>query len=191
MTNYLNFKALLVCFFTVVLFSCKSSKTAKANKDINTEFNEQYRQSRGGLSGSLSQSEYELLKNQLEKELGATISDDKVILINFRQKSNNCLAAGRDKSFVNRSTDKSIEISTRFSNTYNIEDFFVYTEDAYHADLYNKRTNFKKDSGFFKERIFTSDQNCAGFLLVKLNGKFLKYYGEDYFTRVKKFLLKD
>lgn len=191
MKNKLPVTAILLCFLSITLVSCKSSKNAKNDAGVNSEFNQQYIDSRGALTGTLIDAEYKLFKDQLKKELAITIPESKSILINYRQKSNNCLGVGFKKSDVIGHIENAKEISGRLSATYNMANYFVFTEDAHYADLYSKRVNYKKDPGYFKDRIFTSNQNCSAFLLVKPNGKFMKYYGEDYFTFVKNFLLKD
>ncbi len=52
-------------------------------------------------------------------------------------------------------------------------------------------TEFILDSGFFYENVFTEHQNCEAFLIIKPNGDFHKFYGEDYYTEVENFLEKN
>jgi hypothetical protein len=53
------------------------------------------------------------------------------------------------------------------------------------------KNNFIMDSGFFSNNIFTEREMCSAFIIIKPNGKFFKYYGEDYNTKIKDFLNTD
>jgi len=53
----------------------------------------------------------------------------------------------------------------------------------------NKR--FMPNPGFFHDSIFTLHESCQAFFILKPSGRFLKYYGEDYFSVVEAFLESD
>lgn len=159
-------------------------------KDVNTNPNSEYTKSRKAYSGSLNKSEYSDLIKILEVELKTTIPLDKSILINFNQQAPNCILAGFSTKDYKQIAKNRIRISSRMSSNNNAIDFFVYTKDAYNHEIYDELTEFRLDSGFFYKNVFTEHQNCEGFLIIKPNGEFYKYYGEDYYSEVKAFFNK-
>jgi len=175
----------------IFVFSCGVNKITTENNDVNTQPNSKYKKSRKASSGSLNKSEYnELIKN-LEAEFKTTIAKNKSILINFNQKAQNCISfrfSERDNIQVAKNR---IRISSQISSNNNAIDFFVYTKNSYNKEVYEKMTEFILDSGFFYENVFTEHQNCEAFLIIKPNGDFYKYYGEDYYTEVENFLEKN
>lgn len=157
---------------------------------MNTSFDSNYNKSRKTFEGDLNEPEYELLKTKIEKELNVKIPQGKSILIHYRQYGSNCFLNGRDRNFQSSVTNNVINSSTKIRTTYNVEDFFIYSSDALDKEYYEGVKEFELDSGFFKKLIFTLEENCAAFFVLKPNGEFLKYYGEDYTTEIKNFLKK-
>ncbi len=174
----------------IFLICCGTNKIVCQNKDINTEPNSKYKESRKAYSGTLNIHEYKELINNLEAELKTTIPNNKSILINFNQKAPNCISVRFNEKDTKQMTSKKIEISSRMSSNNNAIDFFIYTKDSYNKKIYEKMNKFILDSGFFYNNVFTEHQNCAGFLIIKPNGQFYKYYGEDYYSEVKAFFKK-
>lgn len=74
------------------------------------------------------------------------------------------------------------------SKEHNASDFFVYSESVLNKERIENRKNFILDSGFFAKNIFTLQENCRAFFILKPNGEFMKYYGSDYYSEVEKFL---
>lgn len=182
-------KKALIIISVLFVISCKTQQ--ETSDYVNTDYSSRaYKKSRKAFKGKLSKEEYSTLIEKIKIALDTTIPKGKIILINYRQYGKNCIAKGySDKSALNV-MDNGFRISTRISLTYNIEDFFVYSEDTFHKNLYLKDKNYIQDTGFFKKTIFTLDENCAAFFIIKPNGDFLKFYGEDYFTEVKNFIKK-
>ena len=175
---------------TILFISCGTNKVTINNSEVNTYPNSEYKKSRKAYSGTLNKSEYDELIKKLEEELNTTISTDKSILINYNQKAPNCINARFSQSDNKQVAKNRIRISSRMSSNYNAIDFFVYNKDSYNKEIYEKITEFKLDSGFFYDNVFTEHQNCAGFLIIKPNGEFYKHYGEDYYSEVKAFFEK-
>lgn len=172
----------------ILLVSCGTNKIITENKGVNTKLNSKYKKSRKAYYGTLNKTEYKELINKLETEFKTTIPNDKSILVNFTQKAPNCISVQFSKKRNEQLTSNSIRISSRISSNNNVTDFFVYTKNSYHRDIYEKLTEFVLDSGFFHENIFSDNENCKGFLIVKPTGEFYKYYGEDYYSKVQEFL---
>jgi hypothetical protein len=175
----------------IFLISCGTNKITTENKDVNTQPNSKYKKSRKAYSGKLNNSEYKELIKNLESELKTTIPNDKSILVNFNQKAPNCISVRFGEKDNKQVVNNRIRISSRISSNNNVLDFFVYTKDSYNEDIYEKTAEFILDSGFFYENVFTEHQNCEAFLIIKPNGDFYKYYGEDYYTEVENFLEKN
>ncbi|CCG53172.1 Hypothetical lipoprotein precursor [Flavobacterium indicum GPTSA100-9 = DSM 17447] len=182
-----------IFIFTSLFFlnSCGFSNTTNNTTVINKEFNSRYKESRKKITGKLSASEYTEMKTLLENELGKVISDKQNILINYDQKAPNCILLASSENNVVHVLRNRVRISDEISRKYNTIDFFVYNPNSYFADLYASDSFFKKDSGFFFTNIFTFHENCQAFYILKSNGEFLKFYGEDYFSEVKAFLEKN
>lgn len=184
----------LKIFISLLLISCLNScgvsNTNGNAKTINKELNSKYKASRNKIIGKLTPSEYTEMKILLEKELGVTISGQKSILINYDQKAPNCILLASSESSVVHILKNRVKISSEISQKYNAIDFFVYESNSYFADLHANDVFFKVDSGFFFNNIFTLHENCQAFYILKPNGDFLKYYGEDYYSEVKEFLEK-
>lgn len=174
----------------ILLISCETNKVSTESKEVNTNPNSKYKKSRKAYSGTLNNFEYAELIKKLETELKTVIPIDKSILVNFNQKAPNCISVPFSEKDNNEVTKNRIRISSQISSNNNAIDFFVYTKDSYHNEIYETRPEFILDSGFFYDNIFTEHENCSGFLIVKPNGDFHKYYGEDYYTEVQEFLEK-
>jgi hypothetical protein len=176
---------------TLLFISCGTNKIATNDTEVNTYPNSEYKKSRKAYSGKLNKSEYDALIKQLELELKVTIDTEKSILINYNQKAPNCINIRFSKNDNKQVAKNRIRISSRISSNFNTVDFFVYSEDSYNKEIYEKMSEFTLDSGFFYKNVFTEHLNCAGFLIVKPNGEFYKYYGEDYYSEVEAFLEKE
>ncbi|TYB75860.1 hypothetical protein [Bizionia myxarmorum] len=174
----------------ISIISCGTNKISTENTKVNTAPNSKYKNTIKAYSGTLSISEYKELIKKLEIELKTAIPENTSILVNFNQKAPNCIAVGLSEGTNHQVIINRLRISERMSSDNNAVDFFVYTKDAYLNEAYQVNPAFTLDSGFFYNEVFPEHQNCAGFLIIKPNGAFYKYYGEDYFTEVKKFLEK-
>lgn len=185
MRNY--FKTTLYLMVSLCMVSCGGHKTKNSNA-INTEPNNKYRKTRKAFYGKLDDQEYIKMIDNFNKELGANIASGQVVLINYSQNAPNCISVGFEKRDMSKVIDNVIRNSTEISETHNTVDFFVFEKDAFHRDLYESRPNYVLDSGFFYNHIFTIHDNCEAFYILKPNGSFMKYYGEDYYSEVTKFL---
>ena len=58
-------------------------------------------------------------------------------------------------------------------------------------DDFSESPSFVADNGFFYNIVFTEHNICKGFFILKPNGHFYKYYGEDYYYRIKDAILAD
>ncbi|MFD2824507.1 hypothetical protein ACFS5M_12565 [Lacinutrix iliipiscaria] len=187
-------KTYYIIFLISLSWSCKSPESIsnyKPSSNINTEFNTAYFQSSGSVYGTLDKAVYDQIKTAIELELSTTIPESKSILINFRQDGRNCFSMKNNgKSYLNNLKGNS-KTSSRISSQNNAVDFFIFSKKSYFNDVIKMEENFFIDSGFFYQNIFTEHENCSAFLVIKPNGKFMKYYGVDYFTKAKNFLELD
>lgn len=172
--------------FSLIFFSCSSQKN-KIEK-INFKINKKYIASRKAFEGKLNPDEHKKIREALIYELKTEIPGSKSILINFYQFGLNCFEYGFTKKDAINVIDNSIRISSQMSNDNNAIDFFVYSKNVSNKERVENRKNFILDSGFFANNIFTLQENCRAFFILKPNGEFLKYYGSDYYSEVEKFL---
>ena len=183
-----SLKHLFYITVTFTVTSCVSQKTTNRNSIINTKYNEEYIASTKTLVGKLDESQYAKITTVLAKELNTVLSKDKAILINYSQKAPNCITEGHSKKNDLLVSVNGIRLSNEISKKYNAADFFVYAADTFVKDL--RQENFILDTGFFYNNVFTLHENCKAFFILKPNGDFMKYYGEDYYSLVNDFLEK-
>lgn len=176
---------------TMILLSCNKNMVSSYNEQSNKNSYSKYEEVRETYDGKYSKSEYDELVKKLETELNVTIPAEKSIIINFDQNAPSCFIAKYSRNSNKIMTNNRIKISSKTASTFNAVDFFVYTKDAHNSKIYEKLPEFKVDSGFFYENIFTEHLNCEAFIVIKPNGEFLKYYGGDYSTEVVNFLKKN
>ena len=182
MKIYKFINLILIFFF----YSC--SVQNKAEEKINTKINKDYISSRKAFYGKLNEVEYREIRETIINELNTQIPNKNAILINYYQKGNNCYEYGLGEKSGKSVIDNSINISARMSKDYDTTDFFMYSSDCLDKERVENRKNFILDSGFFYNNIFTLKENCRAFFILKPNGEFMKYYGSDYFSEVRKFL---
>ncbi|WP_026899353.1 hypothetical protein [Daejeonella oryzae] len=182
----MNINKFHLLIFSLLFFSCSAQKN-KMGK-INTKINKEYIASRKKSVGKLNLDEYKKIRELIIDELKTEIPSNKSILVNFYQFGSNCFEYGITKKDAMTVIDNSIRISSRMSKENNAIDFFVYSENVLNKERVENRKNFILDSGFFAENIFTLQENCRAFFILKPNGEFLKYYGSDYYSEVEKFL---
>ena len=178
-------KFYLLIFF-LIFYSCSTQKNELGK--INTKINKEYIASRKTFVGKLNLDEYKQIREMIINELKIEIPSNKSILINFYQFGSNCFEYGFSKKDAMTVIDNSIRISSRMSKEHNASDFFVYSENVLHKEIIENRKNFILDSGFFAKNVFTLQENCRAFFILKPNGEFMKYYGSDYYSEVEKFL---
>lgn len=186
----INQKIILLLFLMIFFInSCNSNKIPQVSKkNINTKPNEEYFKNTITYYGELSQEEYKIIREQIEKELPYAIPHENAILINFSQKAPNCISLNNNQKSFFKSLQEGVEISSRLSSLNSTSDFFVFSEDAFYKDQVDMKSNFFNDSGYFYNNVFTDHDICEAFFILKTNGKFMKYYGEDYFSKVRVFL---
>lgn len=180
---------MFLIFSTLLITSCNTSKKINTKPKLNTKPNTEYKKSTKSFYGKLTKKKYKEIRRNIETEFGINIPQEKAILINYKQNASNCIMMGRNKTNVLLVINNSIRISNRISSKNNTVDLFIYSKDAFHKDLFAIH-NFKQDSGYFFDNIFTIHENCGAFFILKPNGKFMKYYGEDYYSEVRRFLEK-
>ncbi len=185
---FMKFKNILFIFFCFTITSswCQDNKNDSLSTD--GKLDDKYLNSLKLFKGKLDKEEYKNIKIRIENELNIKIPDGKDILINYSQKAPNCFIKGYSNEVVMQSIDRTIEISSRICEENNAIDFFVFSEDSFFKDFYETKKEFSLDSGFFYKNIFNLHEYCSAFFILKANGKFYKYYGDDYFSEVKKYL---
>jgi hypothetical protein len=179
-------KLLLLLFLITNLIAAQKANGVK----INTVANSEYEKSRKVFKGKILEENFIQIRELIAKELKTEIPKDKTILINYFQFGKNCI----DYGFPNEEKDfedtikNCIRLSKDICQKNNAIDFFVYSKNALLKNALEKQENFILDSGFFAKNIFTLQENCKAFLILKPNGDFIKYYGEDYYSEVEKYL---
>ena len=185
MSQFIKSLTLILLFS---LIGCSSQKHITQTSDLNTVYNNEYEKSKLLFRGELEKEVYDQVRSTIESELGVLIPEDKAILINYYQKGQNCISMRLNRKNYLRSVKYSAKTSARICSKNKTIDFFVFSNDAFFKEQIKDGIYNKFDSGFFYDNIFTIHNNCQAFFILKPNGKFMKYYGEDYYTRVKKFL---
>ena len=183
----MKLKILLSIIILNLFFTCNAQKK---QEKVNTKFNESYSISRKKFQGKLDSEQLKQIRTLVSDELKVEINENQSLLINFHQFGENCYEYSLEEKDAQRVIDNCISISSRIARNYNVVDFFIFTDNALNKERFEKRRNFIKDSGFFSQIIFTLQENCRAFFILKPNGEFLKYYGSDYFTEVENFLKK-
>ncbi|MCJ0741715.1 hypothetical protein [Pedobacter montanisoli] len=174
----------------VLLTSCATkikAQNTEAN-EINNAVNSRYISSRKTFTGKLDDIENKDIREKIAKELNRNIDADKAILINYFQRGPNCITYKYNNETYSSMLNNTVNISNRITAEKNAVDFFIYAKDAFHLDLLKDRKDFIQDSGFFQSNVFTIQENCGAFLILKPDGRFMKCYDEDYFTEVDNFL---
>lgn len=172
--------------FSLFFFRC-AAQTNSFGK-INTKVNKEYIASRKSFTGKLNPDENKEIRKMITNELKAEVPNNKSILINYYQFGSNCLEYGFSKKDAGQVIDNCNRISSRISKENNTNDFFVYSKNVSNKDIIEDRKTFILDSGFFARNIFTLQENCRAFFILKPNGEYLKNYGSDYYSEVEKFL---
>lgn len=173
---------------TVLIASCASKNASRKTSAVNTKFNKEYIASKKSFLGKLNPEQYIEIKTALELELKTKLTEGKTILINYVQNAPNCISVGISKKNMSIVTDNGLRISNEISAKNNAIDFFVFTKDSYNNAILSTREQFILDKGFFHNKVFTLHENCEDFFILKPDGEFMKYYGEDYYTEVECFL---
>lgn len=190
-------RVILLFAAVLVLISCKTGEIFPSNSNgevdvrVNSKLNKAYKKSQQSFFGQLSKVDADRLRDSIQYQLQTKIDPDKAILINYEQFGTNCLIANAPVETKNVVAHNGIRISARMSKAYNAVDFFIYEDIPEYQNIYGTIEEYQSDSGFFKSNLFTSDQNCGAFFILKSDGSFLKYYGEDYYTEVDNFLKKN
>ena len=183
-------KYLLYVILALSITSCRSQNTTETHSAINTEPNSKYIESKKTFFGKLDQNDYNEIRAAIEKELNSKIPQNKAILINYSQKGQNCISMRFNEDTFLNFISKRISISSDVCSKNNAVDFFVFSDDSFHKEQYKGNKKFLSDSGYFYNIFFTLHENCEAFFILKPNGNFMKYYGEDYYTEVENFLKK-
>jgi len=188
------FKLILIIF--LLFLSCKTlprdtfpnpkNSQYRIPDSINTTLNREFIKSRKSFAGSIKDENITILYIALERYLKTKLHRGKSVLINYKQRGNNCFNYSYHDLVIVTGNIK--RISNRISKNYAIQDFFIFSKSAYNRDVFEETGYYIEDSGFFKKNIFTIEETCDAFFLFKPNGEFLKFYGGDYFSEIKNFM---
>jgi len=176
----------ILLLFLLLGFIAKSQNRS----EVNTEFNDKYKKSKTSKTGTLPKDELFKIKDSLEDELQIKFVDEQTIVIHYFQYGSNCLIADFSEVDFSRVLNNIYRISNSTEKRLNLKNYFVYNSNSFFESTLSKEEAFVLDKGFLKESIFTEDENCEGFYLLKSDGRFLLYYGEDYFDDIENFLMK-
>jgi|SRR5699024_2781088 len=177
-------------FFALMIFFWSCSAQNLKEEKINTKANKAYSASVKSFTGKLNQTEYQEIRKRIETELNTEIPEGKSILINYFQNGKNCIGYGFSEESFKNTINNSQKISDRISKKYHTKDYFVYSSTAINKEKIENQQDFILDTGFFQQEIFTLQENCKAFYILKSNGEFMTFYGEDYYSEVEAFLEK-
>ncbi|WP_296385921.1 hypothetical protein [Winogradskyella sp.] len=178
-------KSILI-LFVIIFISCG----AKNNTDnaVNNKYNREYIKSIDGQFGKMDNQDLNLFYKALEENLNITIDTSKTILINYFQKGHNCIVKSNNVEYEKNVLRSYKNSSDKISINYNAKNILVYTKKSFFTKYADNNSGWILDNGFIKNNIFISDKNCSGFFIIRTDGKFYKYYGEDYFSIINKLL---
>ena len=175
--------SVLFLVLTYDIISCNSQKPNNSNYHT-TGHNDNV------FIGQLQKKDYDDFTNIIASELKVKIPINKSILINFYNDKNHCMITGFSQKKFLEIIENCFQISDKMCKEHNAIYFSIYSKLNRRNYLFKKNDKYIQDSGFFEELIFNQKYNCGGFFLLKPNGSFMKYYGEDYFSEVENFLIK-
>ncbi|SHG69707.1 hypothetical protein [Winogradskyella jejuensis] len=138
------------------------------------------------LQGNLSKKEMIDLYQSLEPYSKSKLNLDQGVLISFKQKGDLCYDYGYENFIAITNNIK--RLSNEISERYNLRDFFVYTENAYNKSIYQSRSYYFLDTGFFKEKLFKSNTTCNAYFALKPSGEYITIYGLDAMSYLKDFM---
>ena len=171
----------------MALLSCKSKKAVIIPENINSKYNQEYINSKVSIFGKLTTDNYSELISKIESSLNIKIDKSRKIYLNFQQKGKNCIRAGQNSSKINFS--KTLEISKRITSKYNTQRILSYHKNSFFNNQLSSKKIWALDSkDFLNNTVFDLKENCQAFLIIKPNGEFYKFYGEDHFSIIEDLL---
>ena len=185
--KFSNFLQFFILGIALILISCSSGKV-NTRDGVYTRIDEEYKKTRKTALGQLNPTDYQKLIEELERVMDTTIRKGRGVLINFRQRAPYCYTYAYNESAIETMTNNSIQFSANICVKNMAVDYFIYTADCYFKSIYEKKKEYKLDPGYFANEVFTLKENCSGFLALRTDGQFMKYYGDDYFTKAAQFL---
>lgn len=179
-------------FLVVLLLVVMDVKTQNKSEYLvnNDPFSKSYKKSRKYFYGKLSLEQYAAFRLNLEKELDTKLPIDKAIIINYHQAARNCYFYGRSKSENENNYQRIIEITKSIADAEHGIAFFLYNKNYYDTSILKEMIDYREDSGFISENVFTLHENCEANFVLKPNRKFMINYGTDSLTEVEKYLKK-
>ena len=180
-------KKIYLIIFSIALLSCKSKKVVIIPENINSKYNQEYIDSKVSIFGKLTTDNYSELISKIESSLNIKIDKSRKIYLNFQQKGKNCIRAGQNSSKIDFS--KTLEISERITSKYNTQRILSYHKNSFFYNQLSSKKIWVLDSkDFLNNTVFDLKENCEAFLIIKPNGEFYKFYGEDHFSTVENLL---
>tara|TARA_R110000850_G_scaffold168825_3_gene293937 strand:- start:718 stop:1287 length:570 start_codon:yes stop_codon:yes gene_type:complete len=180
-----------ISLFAILLFLpiySISQEPTNSKLELNTVYNEEYENSTENYTGELKENAYSIIRKKIESALSTKIPEENSILIHFTQNGRNCVEMNNNGKKYLKFLKNRTKNSSKISSEYQVSDFFVFAKDAFFLEQVEMKHNYVIDTGFFYENVFDIHENCSAFFLLKPNGKFMKYYGSDYFSWIWNFL---
>lgn len=156
--------------------------------NVNTKDNRVYVNSIKAFEGTLPLDQYKKMRSSLQRELDASFSEDLNILVHYEQRGSNCLKYDGYEKALPWAIKTLASGNKKLFRKFNTVENFVYNANSFFHKELKEVAVFRLDSGYFKENIFKLNENCSAFFLLKTNGEFIIYYGEDYMGEVLNFL---
>ena len=157
---------------------------------VNSNANGDYRSSIHEIRGKLNESEKVLMLKNISKALDTSLTPDKTQLIHYKQSAPNCFLSDSLTSDDRIAFKHDMRVLNKISRKYNVQSFYVFEQNAPITGFLLEQNEFLLDSGYFYNDIFTEHENCGAFLMIMPDGRFIKYYGEDYYSLIIDFLEK-
>lgn len=176
----------LIWFVNVNTNYAQQDNSPEQITEVNGAYNSEYKKSIELTSGVIDSLNLKQFYKALEHNIGRTLDTTMPVIIGFMQNGLNCITYSSGIKHLKKTLagyNKSMQNMTR---RYGAKGYIVYTSDAFLSGF--PCSECIEDKGFVKDHIFPSDRNCMGFFVLFKEGTFYKYYGEDYFSVLRKIL---
>ncbi|MEQ6123023.1 hypothetical protein AAON49_02335 [Pseudotenacibaculum sp. MALMAid0570] len=174
-----------------IIFMLSTIINYAQEKEVNTKPNRKYRKHQKGFYGKLNKEAYQTVMDSIEFYSGVKLSRKKKLYVNFRQKGENCVIYGMKKESSKIVFSNIERISKRITKKYDTQNLLLFDRSSFFKDFLLKSKRWKLAPDFFEKNIFTKNKICEAFIVIRPNGEFYKYYGEDHFSIVETLLKSD
>ena len=124
--------------------------------------------------GELNLEEYSEFRLSLENQIKTKLPKNKAIIISYHQVAHHCFHT-KQKSKIQ--FQKNILKLKELAETENALVFFYYNPKSKLGTILKNTIDYKKDTDYFFQQLFSNQDFCTAIFVVKPNREFIKYYG--------------